>query len=368
MKASDGHPILLVGLGNIGSFLALLLARNPAVTRIVLVDFDVVEGGNVFAQVYDAGDVEIAKVDAMAAKLRRVRPDLEVVVFRGEVEDLPLGWFRGLVVLALDSNGPRRVAARRSALVGGRLVDCAVNGSAGLARVTELGTDPEAACLECGWPPETYQSLPARHSCAKVPATNAPAALGTLAASIAVIRLLAAEGQGTLAETCEIVSTGAETFRSVIPRNPDCRFDHERIEVDPLRGVDFDQTIGSLFDRLQVDALRLPGFDWTRKIRCERCAKSSETLRVARGPVPEICGRCGGGMVRVQFYDVRGALMRETLTRDELSRTLAEAGLEPGDVLLPASCRRGALLGDPFAPGTSHPTQSTEPTKTAEVS
>jgi len=346
MNPQMGQTVLLVGLGNIGSFLAGLLARNPVVTRLVLVDPDVVEQKNVCAQFFDEADVGMAKVDAVAATLRGLRPDLELVVVRGEVEDLPVGWFRCLVVLALDSNGPRRVAAQRTFRMGGRLVDCAVNGEAGLARVTELGADPEAGCLECAWSPETYEHLQDHRGCGTVPPTNAPASLGALAASLGAIRIREAARQGAPSETVEIVSTGAESCRSVIPRNPDCRFDHGPIGLEPGCEVDFGQSLGSFLDAHQVDVFDLPGFDWARRVRCECCGAEQGTLHVARGAVRDRCTACGGGMVRVAFHTVP-ALERDALSRDELTRTLAEVGLEPGDVVVPVPSRRGILLGDP---------------------
>ena len=177
-----------------------------------------------------------------------------------------------------------------------------------------------------------------------------------LAASMAVIGLRGADRRADSSETAELVGTGAEAFRSVIPRNPECRFDHGRIEAEPLRGFDFDQSLGSLFDRLRVDELRLPGFDWARKVRCEDCAVERGALHVDRGPVRGRCAACGGRMVRLVFFTV-GTLERASLSQDELSRPLADAGLGAGDVVLSGSPLRGVLLGDPHAAAAESPSK-----------
>ena len=349
MKMNRELVVLLAGLGNVGSLLSLLLVRIPQVIRVVLLDPDVVEAKNVSAQAYDRDDVGLAKVDAVKAKLVRVRPEVEVVALRARLEDLPRGYFRHVVVLALDGNAARRVAARNAWAMGGFLVDAAVNGGAGLARVTEVDAVSGAGCWECAWGAELSSVPPARHSCATVPPTNAPAALGGLAASVAAMRVLERGRRESPGETAEIVTTGTEAFRTVIPGNPDCPFGHERHELELLRDFDFGQTLGSIFDLVQADSLRLPGFLWNLKSRCVKCAREHPWIRVARGGESGSCAHCGGPLIRLGFHEF-DSLERELLSAGDLSRCLEEIGLGPGDVLIPGDSSQALLLGDPLGP------------------
>jgi len=67
----------IAGAGGIGSNLAVVLARSGFV-RFEIVDFDVVEAGNLHRQYYFLEDIGRSKVEALAKHLRAINPDVEV--------------------------------------------------------------------------------------------------------------------------------------------------------------------------------------------------------------------------------------------------------------------------------------------------
>ena len=69
--------VTVIGVGAIGRQVALQLAAI-GVTRLQLIDFDMVELTNVTTQGYLAGDVGQAKVEATLAALQRIEPNAEV--------------------------------------------------------------------------------------------------------------------------------------------------------------------------------------------------------------------------------------------------------------------------------------------------
>lgn len=353
--------ILLCGLGNIGSHLAPLLARHPSVERLIIADPDRVSQSNLHSQNVNIDDLEKPKVEVHAAAMKRLRPSLWVRAVEGELEDLPLGCFAGIVLLALDSNGPRQVAAERTWQMGGLLIDHGVNPTAGLARVTVHAGGAGHACLECNWPGETYAALRARHGCAAAPPTNAPAALGAAAAAHGALRLFPLmNGHADAPDDAEWVihPASGECYRTKLSPNPQCRFDHARLDVELLPGFDPAATLADLFDLLGVESLRIPAFSWELRLACRNCARETETLRVARGAHAGRCQSCGGQLDPLAFHR-SVELRRADLTAGQLARPLADIGLHAGDVVQSgAAPRRTVQLGNPFHP---QPTPTAQP-------
>ena len=108
LRQLRGASVLLAGAGNIGSFLAPLLAR-AGVGLLRLVDRDRVEEKNLAGQDYDPEDVGRPKAEVLADRLRRRFPGLAVQAHAADLEDLPLGTFEVDVLLgALDSRQARQ--------------------------------------------------------------------------------------------------------------------------------------------------------------------------------------------------------------------------------------------------------------------
>lgn len=70
--------VVVVGLGNIGSHVSLLLARL-GVSSIALYDPDKVEIHNVASQAYTEAEVGILKTDAIAVKIRDINPECNIL-------------------------------------------------------------------------------------------------------------------------------------------------------------------------------------------------------------------------------------------------------------------------------------------------
>ena len=69
--------VLLLGAGALGSAMAELLVRG-GVSHLVIMDGDVLEGGNLVRHSLDVMDVRTSKAHALARRLRHINPDLRV--------------------------------------------------------------------------------------------------------------------------------------------------------------------------------------------------------------------------------------------------------------------------------------------------
>lgn len=188
--------VMVVGLGNIGSFLTTLVSQQ--VDSICLVDHDIVEQHNVENQFYGPEDIGRPKVDVLADRLASVAPRLNVQTHASELQDVPLGHFADVdVVLAgLDSLGARQSLSEIVYPLQIPYIDGAV-GDPFEVRVQVLL--PGAACLECSWGAGQYRQLTTEYSCrpqgddsgsrVSAPRTNAPAAAGAATASLMVAQL-----------------------------------------------------------------------------------------------------------------------------------------------------------------------------------
>lgn len=76
--------VAIVGCGGLGSNVAAMLVRS-GVGALVLIDFDVVEEGNLNRQMFFRDQVGRPKVEALAETLRRIDPAIELVLHRERV-------------------------------------------------------------------------------------------------------------------------------------------------------------------------------------------------------------------------------------------------------------------------------------------
>jgi hypothetical protein len=174
VSPSGGATVVVAGLGNIGSFLAPLLARLPGVERVVLCDPDSYEAHQPSGQDIDARAVGRSKVEVQAERLHAIRPVLRVEAVAAPVETLPMGALLGAVVVScLDSLAARLRLAARAWRVGSPFVDAAVGGGSSLlARTSVYLPEEGAACFECAMDPRDYAALEQVQPCAG----SAPAA------------------------------------------------------------------------------------------------------------------------------------------------------------------------------------------------
>ena len=103
------NPIHIIGVGAIGSYIALFLSKL-GIKTIHIYDFDTVDEHNITNQVYDTKDLNKEKVEAISEKMLKNNPDM-IVVKHGKYEKQPL---YGYVFLAVDSIETRRNIAENN--------------------------------------------------------------------------------------------------------------------------------------------------------------------------------------------------------------------------------------------------------------
>ena len=78
METLGDKKVLLIGVGGVGSHVAVALCR-AGIGQLEIVDFDVVDESNLGRQYYDVNDVGVLKVEAMKGHLNRMNPKCEVI-------------------------------------------------------------------------------------------------------------------------------------------------------------------------------------------------------------------------------------------------------------------------------------------------
>ena len=81
----SGAKVGVAGLGGMGSHVAVALARS-GIGTLVIADFDVVDGSNLFRQCYLPKDVGSRKTDAIRETLSAIEPDIRIEVFDGRLD------------------------------------------------------------------------------------------------------------------------------------------------------------------------------------------------------------------------------------------------------------------------------------------
>jgi molybdopterin/thiamine biosynthesis adenylyltransferase len=336
----------VVGLGNIGSHAAMLVARLPQIARVILVDPDEVENKNLSSQSVRRSDIGRAKAVVMGRSLHEVRPDLEVSVHSCPLEDVPLADFRVDVILAcLDSRAARMALNERAVALGVPLIDAGVAADGLLARVSVLSS--EGPCLECAWSDDDYANLETVHACngqrIAAASTSAPAFLGAAAAAFQAARcseLFHGALEGLARETVLDLTHG-KLFVSSLKARSTCRMGPhrpwtiERVAIAPERctlqaAFDLAPCVDSSDER-SITCSRGP---FGTRLRCVGCGTERELLRLVSSLTRDDrrCRTCGGEMA-VSGMDQCERLDLSALGRAELARSLLSLGARVGDVI-----------------------------------
>jgi hypothetical protein len=225
-------------------------------------------------------------------------------------------------------------------------IDSGVDGGGLLARVNGYAPGLDAPCLECAWEQADYDALEQRYLCHTgahgVAATNAPAELGGLAASLMAIecrKVLAGEpwleGKQVL-----IDARHYKQYETAFRRNPRCRFDHEYLDEPPQRDILIDWTLGQLrqWGRSKIGhaeiAMTCTGRMWAVRLACVGCGAEHRGELCLTDPLPEALRtcKCGDQMAPVGF-ELQDSLKLGELTSREQERRMSELGVRVGDVL-----------------------------------
>ncbi len=336
MDAPVRH-LVVAGLGVTGSHLAPHLARMPEIERVTLVDPDAYSPEN-RTQNIEQSDLGKAKVEAVAERMLRIRPNLEVSPVAARIEDVPRGQLAcGLFVSCLDTKIARQHLNSIAWQMGTTWLDCGVLGSQSLVRVSGYRPGDESACLECSWnagPNGEYALLEQEYLCAaagdRFP-SMAPSALGGLAASLLAIeiaKLLRGEVADSIVGQQAIYN--AQHHRLYVTRerkNPWCRFNHRTWNIQRWRCDLHSTSVGSALRERR--SLGLEGQFFARELICPRCGKNESALRLNR-PAAR-CPTCGGRLAS----GLSGPLERlhAGVAAEWMDRTLAQIGLRPGDIV-----------------------------------
>ncbi len=351
--------VCLIGCGNIGSHLAMLLARLSAVLRLILVDPDTYDASNLTTQNIEQRDLDRAKAEVLAERIRRARPALHVEPLVATVEALPPGRLRGadLIVAALDGNRARQSTNQRAARFGVPYVDAGVNTHGLLARVDVYNlADSDSPCIECGWHTDDYARLAQRGPCdapVETASTNAPSHLGALAGALA-----AAECARLLEQDYSMVGrqfiVSADWHRAITTsyaRNPACRFDHHNWSIETLKQAPADLTLQQTFALAAgsgARSLAVESQSFATSRVCPACGREEHCLELERVVDARRCEHCGGRLRAPGFAIHETLSSTSRVSRRHAKHSLANLGLQPGDLL---TIRGGASVARHFELG-----------------
>ncbi|MGB6902435.1 MAG: ThiF family adenylyltransferase [Acidobacteriaceae bacterium] len=339
------HIVVAGAGGNTGSHLLPHLGRMPGVARMTLVDPDVYESANLAVQNIESADVGEPKVKAQAARLRRIRPDLDVAAIHERIENVPRGLLRcDLLVSCLDSKAARQHLNEIAWRMGTPMIDCGVLGSQNLVRVNAYAPSEDSPCLECSWDSGEYAMLEQmEYLCGAAGAefpSMASSAMGGLAAALTAIEIAKIlRGEGNASVTGRQVVLDAEHHVVQVTaerRNPECRFDHGIWAVEPWISAPEATTLAEAVSAL--GSVRVEGHRFVSELVCPGCGRRENGLRLNR-PLAR-CAACDRRMASDGF----GARewLDSTLAIEYRGLTLAQVGLRTGDIV--SSGERHRLL------------------------
>ncbi len=157
--------VLVIGAGALGNEVIKNLALM-GIGNILIADFDTIEDSNLSRSIlFRAGDNGRRKVDAAAAAVKAINPDVNVKAWHGDINyEMGLGVFRhvDVIVGCLDNREARLSINRFSWAVDRPWVDGAIQELMGIVRVFRPG---EGACYECTLTDLDYQIINLRYSC-----------------------------------------------------------------------------------------------------------------------------------------------------------------------------------------------------------
>ena len=362
-KIATAATITVIGLGNIGSWLAALLVRMQEVSRLILVDDDDYDSSNLVGQNITTAAIGSPKVAVQEEHLAKIRSeDLILSGIPRRIEDVPLGVLAqsDLLIGAVDSKAARQTISEIAFRLGIPYLDCGVNTTHSIARLSFF--DPrhdDSACIECAWGPNDYAALEAKKSCNGVPATAGSAHLGALSASTAASAVVRYLQRGF--DTCLDVNTAtparqasleAFTLNALcggIARNRNCHFDHRTMVREFAAGKSPDDSLATFLNDVGLDSketfLGVPGVSWIVEHRCKHCIDSTirrPSLHDRPLSDPPTCPDCGAPASPVGFSATE-VLSSSDLLPDELDAPLASFGIEAGDILAVSATEDGPI-------------------------
>ncbi len=325
----------VIGNGNVGSQLAVQIARRDDVGEIVLCDDQVYTNENVRCQEIDREDVGLAKAEALARRLRKIRENLKVTAIVDRVENVPAGRFKEhLIVGCVDMKLSRAEINRIRCRLGLACLDVAIRADGLLARVDVYGAGAGDACIECAFTERDYQQISRSYACdggvKDAPATGASAALGGLAASLAVLEcgkiLERGMSSDLVGKQIVIEAERHHVYVNSLRRNPGCRFDHRVWEIGRKRVG----TLGEIVVGGPKKGIAVEGKSWITRVVCRGCGDQRRVVMLqGREKGMGKCEKCGGDVQPLGF----GMVPRLEICGELAERGIGDVGLLSGDVV-----------------------------------
>ena len=244
-----GQLVVIAGLGNIGSPLALLLGRSlgPLGVRLRLIDRDLVEPKNLVNQAFgETSDIGRSKVGVIAGAIRRVCPSVDCDPRHIDLEDTSFDDFAdaALCLGGLDSLRARQCLINdRAWPLSVPVIDGGV-GEPALGRVHVFVPGPQTACPECSWSKTHYRQLAQEYPCdpgrrAEGPPTNVPAFVGAAVASVMASECWKWLSGQRLADSIEVsFDLDSRRFHTGrLHRAAACRFGHQVLRANQIRST-----------------------------------------------------------------------------------------------------------------------------------
>jgi hypothetical protein len=177
------------------------------------------------------------------------------------------------------------------------------------------------------------------------PPTNAPTSLGALAAALAATEcrklLSGQERDAAVGHQLFLDARHHQYWVTRYQRNPNCRFDHQVWEIQPLAIAPGRMTWSQLLNCVAPEspretmAVRVAGHGFTRSLLCSGCgafaARHAALERRMRTALKR-CPKCGHN-AEPAGIDTDDWLPVASLSNRDLRRSLASAGLRIGDVV-----------------------------------
>ena len=332
--------VLVVGAGALGNEVLKNLALI-GVGRILVVDFDTIEKGNLSRSVlFRAEDAGQSKAEVAAQRAGALNPEIAVRALHGDViHDVGLGEFfdAEVVVGCLDNREARLWVNRQCWKASTPWVDSGIQEIQG---VVKIFVPPDSACYECAMTSRDYQLLNLRYRCpllkrediaaGKVP--TAPTIASMMAALQVQEALKILHGMPVAAGSALVFNgVGNQFYQTKLPFRSDC-LSHETYPAPTRIGLGNRDTVGAFFDAARptvAGALSIVlARELVTKVECPRCGWSQSMYRPRQ---------------RVRHDEAMCPTCREPAAVEALSevpddgsfsaRTLAEVGIAPYDVV-----------------------------------
>lgn len=215
-----GSRVLIVGLGGLGSPVALYLAA-AGVGELHLADFDTVDLTNLQRQVmHDTAAVGLSKVDSAMARLQAINPQVTLVAHRQALDEDSLAQAVGAVDLVLDccDNFATREAVNAACVAAGKpLVSGAAIRLEGQLSVFDP-RNPLSPCYHCLYGHGSEAELTCSEAGVLGPLVGLVGSLQALEA----LKLLAGFGEPLVGRLLLVDALGTRFRELRVKRDPAC--------------------------------------------------------------------------------------------------------------------------------------------------